>query len=98
MKVYQATAVVFAVLGAGILVAHVVPYDWVHNGPTLCLWKRFFGFECWGCGGTRALYHLLRGEFKVAYHYNRLIFLIVALAIFALFNYLRKSTRIRDSQ
>jgi len=74
---------------AGIIAAHLIPYNWVHHGPTLCLWKRFLGHECWGCGSTRAMYHLLRGEFAEAWGYNHLIVVVVPLATVLCFRWLR---------
>lgn len=34
--------------------------------PQLCLFRRTLGFTCWGCGMTRGLWHLLRGEWDAA--------------------------------
>lgn len=42
--------------------------------PTVCLWKRLTGFNCYGCGMGRALIAALRGEFATAFHLHRLVF------------------------
>jgi hypothetical protein len=47
--------------------------------PTLCICKRFFGFDCLGCGLTRALYSFLHGDFKNAFELNLAIILIVPI-------------------
>lgn len=39
-----------------------------------CLWKALFGFECPGCGLSRAGALLVRGRFAEAVHTNWLIF------------------------
>ena len=52
--------------------------------PT-CLIKLFCGFPCPGCGMTRALQSLIKGDFKLAYFYNPLIFfapIVIALIIY----------------
>jgi hypothetical protein len=38
--------------------------------PDVCLFRRWLGIECWGCGMTRAVWYLLRGDWDsaVAYH------------------------------
>lgn len=49
----------------------VVPTRWVESGPKVCLVRRIFGVECWGCGMTRAISHLLHGHWHTALAYNR---------------------------
>lgn len=44
------------------------------NGGVPCLWRTLFGFECPGCGLSRAGALLLRGRFPEAAHANWLIF------------------------
>jgi len=45
-----------------------------------CLNKKFFGFECPGCGGQRAFLFLVKGEFKEAFLLYPAIFPLVILA------------------
>ena len=45
--------------------------------PTICLWKRLTGFECFGCGMGRALIAAFSGDFLSALHYHRLVFVAV---------------------
>jgi hypothetical protein len=42
-----------------------------------CLWKTCTGIECVGCGFTRACAALLTMNWKAAWHFNPLVFLIV---------------------
>ncbi|HXG32727.1 MAG TPA: DUF2752 domain-containing protein [Bryobacteraceae bacterium] len=34
--------------------------------PDACMFRRWLGIECWGCGMTRAVWHLLRGDWDIA--------------------------------
>ncbi|HZE39040.1 MAG TPA: DUF2752 domain-containing protein, partial [Stackebrandtia sp.] len=52
----------FAAAAATVLVTD--PTDDV--GPTNCAFKMVTGFDCPGCGGTRAFYYLLRGNLPEA--------------------------------
>ena len=40
--------------------------------------------QCWGCGLTRGMMHLIHLDFVGAYNYNKLSFLILPLLIFDL--------------
>jgi hypothetical protein len=33
----------------------MVPLDWLHKQPTICLVKNIFGVNCFGCGITKAV-------------------------------------------
>ena len=61
-----AIGLVFAVLAA-------VGPQRLERAPRLCLFKRITDRQCWGCGITRALAAALRGEFRQAWGYNRLV-------------------------
>ncbi|MGQ9662007.1 MAG: DUF2752 domain-containing protein [Kiritimatiellia bacterium] len=49
-------------LAPALLVAAWIYYPLCNYGPTLCLWKRFLGFSCPGCGLTRAACLLAHGH------------------------------------
>lgn len=49
-----------------------------------CLFKMLTGLECPGCGSTRALHHLLHGRVEEAFLLNPMIFLVMAVVLFAL--------------
>ncbi len=42
------------------------------GGPTLCPFKAITGLDCPGCGATRALHFVLRGDLVTAVGYNLL--------------------------
>jgi hypothetical protein len=67
------------VLIAGVVFLAAAPVQWFEHGPTLCLWKRFFGIECLGCGMTRALSRLLHGDLAAALAHNRLVVVVFPL-------------------
>ena len=48
----------------------------------VCLFHKFTGLNCPGCGSLRAMHHLTHGEFATAFHCNPL--LIVALTVLVL--------------
>lgn len=41
-----------------------------------CPVKHFTGLDCPGCGGQRAIHHLLNGDFKLAFFQNPLLFFL----------------------
>ncbi len=71
------------ILGA-IGVCLWVPIGWVEQTP-LCLFRLLTGFDCPGCGLTRAFFALLKGDLYSVYRLNALapvifLFLIIYLA------------------
>ncbi len=38
--------------------------------PDICLFRRWLGIECWGCGMSRAVWYLLRGDWDSAVSYH----------------------------
>jgi hypothetical protein len=69
------------VLAAGLAFLAAAPVEWFEHGPTLCLFKRFLGIECLGCGMTRALSRLLHGELAAALAHNRLVAVVLPLLV-----------------
>lgn len=53
-----------------------------------CPFKKYFGFDCPGCGVTRAAYLLLKFDFISAFKYNPSIFALVIIFSLAIFDYL----------
>lgn len=80
----KATLLPIIKLCAYIIIPIVVlssPREQMMSGDTICLIKRFFGVECWGCGLTRAVYLVFRGELSAAWGYNRLIIVTIPLLL-----------------
>lgn len=57
-----------------------------------CIFNKLTGKLCPGCGITRCIVSILHGDFKKAYHYNRLVFILLPLVtiyiIYWLYNYI----------
>lgn len=58
------------------LVLVAVPSSYFETGHSICLVKNLFGFDCPGCGMTRALSALAHGDIVSAIHFNSLVILI----------------------
>jgi len=54
----------------------LLPSNYFDTGESLCLSVRVFHTECFGCGITRGIMHLLHFEFSIAWTYNKLSFVI----------------------
>lgn len=51
-----------------------------------CLWKTVFQFECPGCGLTTAFIKIITLDISGAYDANPLIFIVLPLGIFYIYN------------
>ncbi|MBN2605585.1 MAG: DUF2752 domain-containing protein [Bacilli bacterium] len=56
-----------------------------HYGETNCIIKRTFGIPCPGCGMTRALIYLVSFDFKNAFFYHPLVFMMPFIIIVFLY-------------
>ncbi len=59
-----------------------LPPDFFDQGASLCPSKRLLNIECFGCGLTRAVMHLIHFDFEAAWYYNRLSFIVVPAGLF----------------
>ena len=68
---------------------------WFEPGRTgffpVCPFRAFTGFNCPGCGTTRALHQLLHGNVFAAFKLNPLLFLLLPLLAFVLILYTRSA-------
>jgi hypothetical protein len=65
-------------LGAGVL--YCFPPE-NHSFYPRCIFHALTGWECPGCGGTRAVYHLLHLRLAEAFHYNALLTVVAPFAL-----------------
>ena len=57
----------------------VLPVDFFDEGNSICLSVFLFDFECYACGLTRAVMHLIHLDFYNAWLYNKLIVIVFPL-------------------
>jgi len=70
---------VFAALAAAGVLFFVNPSE--HGIFPPCLFHRFTGWNCPGCGATRAMYELLHGHWVTAFHDNALFLAALPLLV-----------------
>lgn len=66
-------------LGLGSVVLYACPPTEYSFYPR-CLFHALTGWQCPGCGGTRALYHLLHLHVGEAMHFNALVTILAPVA------------------
>lgn len=64
----------FVVLPVALL---LLPADHFDKGQTICLSVLLAGEQCYGCGLTRGIQHLLHGDIETAASYNKLSFIVL---------------------
>jgi hypothetical protein len=64
------------VLGLTLL---LLPADFFDKGKSICISVLLLDKECYGCGMTRAIQHLIHLDFKTAFEYNKLSFVVFPL-------------------
>ncbi len=64
------------------LTLFVLPADFFDTGQTVCISKLVFNLTCPGCGMSRAIQHALHFDFINAYHFNKLVVVVLPLLIF----------------
>jgi len=69
-------------LMAGLAVLLALPADFFDEGQSICLSVVLFDRECYGCGMTRGVQHLLHFDFRTAWEYNKLAFIVLPLGLF----------------
>jgi hypothetical protein len=72
--------------GIGLLsipfILYLIPIPWLQGEHTICLFKNMFGRECYGCGITRAVLSALHFDSTGAFHYNKLVVVVLPLLIY----------------
>lgn len=59
-----------------------LPKNFFDSGQSMCVSVLLLKKECYGCGMTRAIQHLIHLDFKSAYYYNKLSFIVLPLSIY----------------
>jgi hypothetical protein len=68
------------------LVLLLLPSTFFDNGDSVCMSVVFFDMECYACGMTRAIQHIIHFDFFVAYQFNKLSVIVFPLFVFSYFN------------
>ena|SRR5258708_6839940 len=78
------SAAIISVLGSLLAAAILYRFDpaTVHFYPR-CAFHELTGLQCPGCGTTRALHHLLHGDFAGAFRLNAMLFVVVPFGAIA---------------
>ena len=85
-------AIAKIILGITIpLVLLILPSDYFDSGSSKCLSVTLFDAECYGCGTTRAVMHLIHGDFMDAFYFNMTSFVVLPLLIYLWIKEMRKS-------
>ena len=73
------------------LVLVFLPKTFFNEGQSICVSFLLFDTECYGCGMTRAIQHLLHLDFSAAYSFNRLSFIVLPLSLYVIVTELIKA-------
>jgi hypothetical protein len=60
----------------------ILPADFFDTGQSICLSKLLLDKECPGCGSTKAIQHLIHLDFRQAWAFNKLSFLVFVIVFF----------------
>ena len=71
----------------------ILPANYFDSGESLCMSKVLLQKECFGCGITRAIQHAIHFDFTRAWHYNKLVVLVLPVFILLLLNEIKKSLK-----
>ncbi len=82
----------FIVLSPIVLL--ILPADFFDNGRSICLSQLIFGVECYACGLTRGIMHLIHFDFENAFAWNMGSFIILPLMIVIWIKWFFKELRI----
>jgi hypothetical protein len=63
----------------------ILPADFFDTGQALCLSVLLFKQECYACGMTRSIMHLIHFEFEDALYYNMLGLIVFPLLAYQWF-------------
>jgi hypothetical protein len=59
----------------------ILPEDFFDTGQSVCLSVVFLDMECYGCGMTRAIQHLIHFDFQKAWEFNMLSVIVFPLFV-----------------
>lgn len=74
-------AAIRAACWTALVALAMLPVDVAARSPSLCVWRAVFGFECPGCGATRAACAFLHGDIGRAWAFNRAATIVMPLML-----------------
>ena len=72
----------------------MLPANLFDNGRSICLSQLLLGKNCYACGMTRGIMHLIHLDFEEAFAYNMLSFIVLPLLAFLWVQWFIKEYRI----
>ncbi len=60
----------------------ILPANYFNEGQAMCMSVILLDKQCYACGMTRAVQHLIHLDFAAAAEYNKLAFIVVPLGIY----------------
>jgi hypothetical protein len=58
------------------IVLLLLPATYFDKGHSICLITLVSGQECYGCGMTRSVMHMIHFDFSTAWNYNKIAFIV----------------------
>jgi hypothetical protein len=68
----------------------ILPSNHFDSGNSICISKLILNKNCFGCGMTRGIQHLIHLEIKESMEYNRLSLLVLPILIYLWFKNLKR--------
>ena len=87
-KSKKVTYILLALLSAVFVTLLILPSDFFDEGQSMCLSVLLADTECYACGMTRAVQHMIHLDFEAAAEFNKLSFLVVPLIVFIILNHI----------
>ncbi len=79
------------------IVLVILPADYFDKGQSLCISVLLLKTECYACGITRAIMHLIHFQFEDAFDYNMMSFIVLPLLIVLWIQWILKEIKIFKS-
>jgi hypothetical protein len=73
--------IILSILVVLFIILVLLPADFFDEGQSICVSMILLNQECYGCGMTRGIMHLLHGNFQTAYEFNKLSFIVLPLFV-----------------